>query len=131
MTNENKTAWDTKDFVVCETDLGKLRSELKAAEESIPNGYHTHVIEHEAYETVVSSNKLQRMTINELRRQLDEKQDQIAELEALLMQTEKLINAVQQMVSRKALTIFIEEEGHVEEYFRNVEQALLEFKNTK
>ncbi len=35
MTNENKTAWDTKSFVVCETNLGKLRSELKAAQERI------------------------------------------------------------------------------------------------
>jgi hypothetical protein len=35
MNNKNKTAWDTKDFVVCETNLGKLRSELKAAQERI------------------------------------------------------------------------------------------------
>lgn len=31
----NKQAWDTKDFVVCETNLGKLRSELKAAQTKI------------------------------------------------------------------------------------------------
>ncbi len=42
---------------------------------------HLHVIEHEAYETVVSSNKLQRMTMDELRRQLEASQARVKERE--------------------------------------------------
>jgi len=77
--NKPLTTQEWREFRINEVTGG-----ASTAEESIPNGYHTHVIEHEAYETVVSSNKLQRMTINSLRGQLDEKQAKIEKLEAAL-----------------------------------------------